>query len=69
MSQYEQENDFGRGGGEVDDETMRKAWETAAAGWSSANVDDDGNLTEEGAARAKQAARDEETRGEDAGER
>lgn len=27
MTQYEQENDLGRGGGEVDDETMRKAWE------------------------------------------
>jgi hypothetical protein len=27
MSQYEQENDFGRGGGEVDDETLRNAWE------------------------------------------
>jgi hypothetical protein len=26
VSQYEQENDFGRGGGEVDDETMREAW-------------------------------------------
>ncbi len=29
MSQYEQENDFGRGGGEVDDETMKQAWEDA----------------------------------------
>ena len=29
MSQYEQENDLGRGGGEVDDETMDKAWEDA----------------------------------------
>jgi hypothetical protein len=27
MSQYEQENDLGRGGGEVDEETLRKAWE------------------------------------------
>jgi len=27
--QFEQENDLGRGGGEVDDETMKKAWETA----------------------------------------
>ena len=26
VSQYEQENDFGRGGGEVDEETMRDAW-------------------------------------------
>ena len=68
MSQYEQENDFGRGGGEVDEETMRKAWETAAAGWSSANVDEEGNLTEEGAARAEDVAR-EQTRGDDAGGR
>ena len=30
MSQFEQENDFGRGGGEVDDETMEKAWDDAA---------------------------------------
>jgi hypothetical protein len=27
-SQFEQENDLGRGGGEVDDETLRKGWET-----------------------------------------
>ncbi len=27
MTQYEQENDLGRGGGEVDDEMMRRAWE------------------------------------------
>lgn len=25
MTQFEQENDLGRGGGEVDDETMRRA--------------------------------------------
>ena len=31
MTQYEQENDLGRGGGEVDEETMRKAWEDADA--------------------------------------
>ena len=29
MSQFEQENDLGRGGGEVDDETMEQAWETS----------------------------------------
>ena len=28
-SQFEQENDLGRGGGEVDDDTMKKAWETS----------------------------------------
>jgi hypothetical protein len=27
VTQFEQENDLGRGGGEVDDETMRDAWE------------------------------------------
>jgi hypothetical protein len=26
VTQYEQENDLGRGGGEVDDETMDTAW-------------------------------------------
>jgi hypothetical protein len=29
MTQFEQENDFGRGGGEVDDETMDDAWDAA----------------------------------------
>jgi hypothetical protein len=28
MSQFEQENDLGRGGGEVDDETAKDAWDT-----------------------------------------
>jgi hypothetical protein len=28
MSQFEEENDLGRGGGEVDDETAKDAWET-----------------------------------------
>jgi hypothetical protein len=28
MSQFEQENDLGRGGGEVDAETMERAWQT-----------------------------------------
>ena len=37
MSQYEQEHDFGEGGGEVDDETMRKAEEDAAERRSTAN--------------------------------
>ena len=27
MTQFEQENDFGRGGGEVDDDTLSEAWE------------------------------------------
>lgn len=29
MSQFEQENDLGRGGGEVDDETVEQGWENA----------------------------------------
>ncbi|HSC49162.1 MAG TPA: hypothetical protein VLD16_02775 [Gaiellaceae bacterium] len=29
MTQYEQENDFGRGGGEVDEETYEQAWRNA----------------------------------------
>jgi hypothetical protein len=29
MTQFEQENDLGRGGGEVDEETMERAWETS----------------------------------------
>ena len=41
MSQYEQENDLGgRAGGEVDEETMEQAWQTAAEQRSSANVGD-----------------------------
>jgi hypothetical protein len=31
MSQFEQENDLGRGGGEVDDETMQQAWRDGLA--------------------------------------
>ncbi len=41
MTQFEQENDLGRGGGEVDDETMEKAWETAAQRRSTANIEDE----------------------------
>jgi hypothetical protein len=29
VSQFEQENDLGRGGGEVDEETLEDAWKTA----------------------------------------
>jgi len=36
VSQFEQENDLGGGGGEVDDERMDGAWETAAARQSTA---------------------------------
>jgi hypothetical protein len=43
VSQFEQENDLGRGGGEVDDETMDEAWETAKErlGEDNAAEDDD----------------------------
>ncbi len=30
-TQFEQENDLGRGGGEVDDETLEQAWRDADA--------------------------------------
>jgi hypothetical protein len=39
MSQFEQENDLGRGGGEVDDETMEAAERTAAQRRSTANAE------------------------------
>ena len=40
MSQYEQENDLGAGGGEVDEETMEDAWRNAAERRSTANEGD-----------------------------
>ena len=40
MSQYEQDNDMGRGGGEVDRETMERAWENADQAPSSPAEDD-----------------------------
>jgi hypothetical protein len=40
-TQYEQENDLGRGGGEVDDETLDKAWKDAATRRGTANADDE----------------------------
>jgi hypothetical protein len=46
MTQFEQENDLGRGGGEVDDETMEDAWKTAAERRSTANIE--GEPEEEG---------------------
>ncbi len=48
MTQYEQENDLGRGGGEVDEETMDAAWEAAAKRRSSANLDEEPELDEGG---------------------
>lgn len=40
-TQFEQENDLGRGGGEVDDETMEEARREADRRRSTANVEDD----------------------------
>jgi hypothetical protein len=40
MTQFEQENDLGRGGGEVDDETMKAAERTAAERRSTGNIVD-----------------------------
>ncbi len=40
MSQYQQENDMGGGGGEVDDETMSEAWENAAERLRPDNIDE-----------------------------
>ena len=40
MTQYEQENDFGRGGGEVDDETMNKAVQEGEAARRNENTGD-----------------------------
>jgi hypothetical protein len=39
MTQFEQENDLGQGGGEVDDETMDEAWRTAEERRSTANLE------------------------------
>jgi hypothetical protein len=41
MTQFEQENDLGRGGGEVDDDTLDEAWEEADADPSDEDAADD----------------------------
>ena len=46
-TQYEQENDLGRGGGEVDDETMDDAWKAADERRGSANIEDESELGDE----------------------
>jgi hypothetical protein len=48
MSQFEQENDLGRGGGEVDDETMDAAWDDAdeLAGRDADSDDDEADETD-----------------------
>jgi len=40
MTQFEQENDLGRGGGEVDEETMDEAWREAERRRSTANIEE-----------------------------
>lgn len=49
MTQYDQENDLGRGGSEVDDETMDAAREDGAERRGSTNAGDEGPLGDEGA--------------------
>ena len=41
MTQYEQENDFGRGGGEIDDKTMDKAVQEGEAARRNENTADE----------------------------
>ncbi len=41
MSQFEQENDLGGGGGEVDEETLEDAWETSDRRTGSTDADED----------------------------
>jgi hypothetical protein len=40
-SQFEQENDLGRGGGEVDEETLENAWETSKERLGGEHIADD----------------------------
>jgi hypothetical protein len=40
-TQFEQENDLGRGGGEADDEILAEAWREAERRRSTANVEDE----------------------------
>jgi hypothetical protein len=49
VTQYEQENDLGRGGGEVDDRRWTRPGEDAAERRGSTNADDEGPLGDEGA--------------------
>jgi hypothetical protein len=43
MSQYEQDNDLGGGGGEADDETTDDAWETRAEAGAEGSLDETGD--------------------------
>jgi hypothetical protein len=48
MTQYEQENDLGRGGGEVDEEASEQAWRNAERRRGAEDpVDQDDGLDEE----------------------
>lgn len=40
-TQFEQENDLGRGGGEVDEATLAKAWRDAERRRSTANMENE----------------------------
>ena len=42
-TQYEQENDLGRGGGEVDEETQKEAWRNAEERRGTASIGNDDN--------------------------
>jgi hypothetical protein len=42
VSQFE-ENDLGRGGGEVDEETLENAWETSEERTGSSEPDEEGD--------------------------
>ena len=58
MTQYEQENDFGRGGGEVDDETMADAWRNADERRSNTDPAEDVDDAEGGQPWAKASSGD-----------
>ncbi len=56
MTQYEQENDLGRGGGEVDDRTMEKAWATAEERRGPRETEDE-TVDDDGESGAQRSAR------------
>ena len=57
MSQFEEENDLGRGGGEVEDETLDEAWEAAAERRTTANiVGDEAGLSSAGLGMSEEDA-------------
>jgi hypothetical protein len=42
MSQFEEENDLGHGGGEVDEETLEDAWKTSEERTGSSDAEEQG---------------------------